>query len=700
MEHLYSRPLKIVHGFERHPDRSLQEDFSAITERLESLRQKGFGGIVSNVAAHQYLRGEDEWRLLAFAAKECKRMGLRFWLYDEDGYPSGAAGGLTIAENPDFEARGVVLIEKTVAPGQTFTLELPRGHMHFLAAALYPTSNGTCGGITDFSPLVRPAVYGCTDRFSVKNPSDAPAVLCAFAQKRLYEGTHAQHNVFRCRRYIDPTNPDAVKAFLQNTYNAYRTRLSAHIADDGIQTPGKIEAIFTDEPSLMGCYINAGLYPNVIQDAYDDTLPLYPVISWGRDYETAFLAEHGYSCLDELIYRFVGKTDRAKQYRADSHKTLSDLYEHAFFAQIGDFCRKCKIPFSGHLLLEDDMRYHTVFEGNFFSLLRHMDIPGIDMLFSIPEAIYRDYAFTPQLVSSIAEAYGKEHVMSEVSAHAQGGHVTERQQYTSVCLQYAFGADIFNYYYSEDAMDPDTYAAQNNALARIGSAIRGKTHRDVLLYYPIETFAMHHLGSDVQYGTYSDAENACWEGVRDLLHHLNMRQIGVAFADTELLLQATVQNGLIKLSNGVTYSSLLLPPMEVTAQIADFLSRCADAGVCVRALSHTLFQAPQATALYASAQTLVDSIDRTAFPVYTKEPIDHLALLCRETANGRVFLLVNAQNAPRSLTLSLRGIVNPVLYDPFTNNTVPAEKESLPSGAQTLHFSMDAYGVLLIRENQ
>ena len=92
MEHLQNRPLKIVHGFDRHPERNMSADLSAITHKLEELRGKGFGGVVSNVSAHDYLRGEDEWTLLEFVADECERLGLRFWLYDEDGYPSGAAG--------------------------------------------------------------------------------------------------------------------------------------------------------------------------------------------------------------------------------------------------------------------------------------------------------------------------------------------------------------------------------------------------------------------------------------------------------------------------------------------------------------------------------------------------------------------------------------------------------------------------------
>ena len=66
-----------------------------ITEQLENFRKMGFGG------AHLHPRtgldvpylSEEYFDLIRFAGEECKRLGLLCWLYDEDRYPSGAAGG-------------------------------------------------------------------------------------------------------------------------------------------------------------------------------------------------------------------------------------------------------------------------------------------------------------------------------------------------------------------------------------------------------------------------------------------------------------------------------------------------------------------------------------------------------------------------------------------------------------------------------
>ena len=413
-------PLKITHELVHNPnldDNALKE---AVRGHLQYLADRGFGGVVTNVSWRNYATDPEEWRKMALAIDTACEMGMRVWLYDEKGYPSGGAGGLTVDANPDYEALGIAMLCRELAPGESVTEELPRGHECFLHAATYPCKDGK---ITDFSPLH--IVFGkTTDPVTLENPSDAPALACFFIKKRMYEGTHAQHNVCEARRYIDVTNPDAVREFIRNTYEPCYDYTKHHLAEGD----GKIEAMFTDEPSFMGCYINAGIYPPRAHDVYDDSLPLYPVVNYGRDVENEFMARYAYPLAPSLIYLFFGEDERAKQVRYDYYRLLSDLYEQSYFAQLANWCDAHGLPFSGHVLLEDDIRHHVMFEGNFFSLLRHMHFPGIDMLHSIPTKVLGD-AFTPKLVSSIAHAYGRPHVMSEVSAHAQGGKVTPMQMY-------------------------------------------------------------------------------------------------------------------------------------------------------------------------------------------------------------------------------------------------------------------------------
>ena len=454
-------------------------------------------------------------------------------------------------------------------------------------------------------------------------------------------------------------------AFLRNTYDLYAKTVPAHMnAGAGRVTPkiGQIEAVFTDEPSLMGCYINQGLYPGTVRDEYDTEMPLYPVLTYGRDVENSYASRYGRALFPDLVHIFLGDTEVSKSVRYDYYTLLSSLYEESFFSQISDWCARGGISFSGHLLLEDDIRLHTVFEGNFFSLLRHMHFPGIDMLQSIPSMLcHSDFAFTPKLVSSVARAYDRPHVMSEVSAHAQGGKVTHDQMYASLCAQYALGVDIFTYYYGERFMDPETYTKYNHALGRIDAIMAGRTVADALLYYPIETMQMHHRPSDAQYGTYTEAENACKLNLMAIQNTLLDNQIDFDYADYDVLSRMTVcEDGTLLSPNGYRYASLILPPMEYTPTMANLLSDTAAWGNVIRVGEDS-----------TPISEISDLLTRRAL---TADKATHGVLrLVRDTNNGRACLLVNTNEEATTATFTIAGMTAPVLYDPFADEVIPCD---------------------------
>lgn len=153
------RPLQIIHNFD-----VFGKDEATLRQRMEWLKATGIGGLVANVSFHDYLRSEDQWRIFLTGLKVSEELGLVFWLYDEEGYPSGAAGGLVLEHNPNFEAVGLVRRVDT-----------------------------------DGKP-----------RYEVQ---------------RMYEGTHCTENVYKKRRYINLLNPQAVRTFISVTHDAYAQRI-------------------------------------------------------------------------------------------------------------------------------------------------------------------------------------------------------------------------------------------------------------------------------------------------------------------------------------------------------------------------------------------------------------------------------------------------------------------------------------------
>ena len=692
-------PLKITHGLCSPIYESFEENCEKITKTLTELADMGFGGVVTNVNwGVDYTENDRDWALFRFALDEIDRLGLRAWIYDENGYPSGGAGALTLRADPDYECRAIAKITLPLEAGKSVSIDLPGGHDAFLYAAAYPLD--ACGDPIPSSPCDERVCDGSESTLTFTNNTKQDMKVCAFAEKHLYEGSHALHNTFSARRYIDVMNTDAVGEFISNTYKKYTENAKKHYVDG----TDLVEAFFTDEPSLMGCYLNPGLFPPRTDDPYDESkVPLYPMVNYGRDVENTFEAISGMNFRKNLVYLFYGKGELAKKARYYFHKTTSDLFERSFYAQISNYCAKNGTRFSGHALLEDDIRHHVIFEGNFFAFLRHMHVPGIDMLHSLPELVRRDM-FTPKLISSIAHAYDRRHVMSEVSAHAQGGKVSGDQMYASLALQYAFGVDIFTSYYSTSFIEKELYAKYNRAIGSFGELMDGEHRADVLLYYPIETFMMNHRSPDDKnsYGNFTPEENACKAGLYSIMYELCDAQVDFDFADLDVVKGLEVKGGRLLGKSGATYKYLVLPPMELTDEMAGVFAALEKKGVKICIMQDSCFPdigGAQFGKKFSTASALVTSFDRyeEGFAVDLDSPHRGVACLCREVEGKNRYMLVNSKDEEINIDLALRNAGNAKLFSPLAGENKPCKTSPDKAGTR-FEFTLAPYEVLIIAE--
>jgi hypothetical protein len=167
------RPLQIVHGID--PRRAMPEGIEQMLHRAKPKGAKpqgmrfylnrGLGGLVCNIAFPEYMRSEKHWKTLVAGVEQCHELGMLVWLYDEQGYPSGAAGGLVLEDEPQFEATEL---------------------------AYDPTR--------DEPFVVRPS----------------------------YEYTHASNNYYAARRYTNLIDDRAVHCFIAKTHDAYWKRLEPY----------------------------------------------------------------------------------------------------------------------------------------------------------------------------------------------------------------------------------------------------------------------------------------------------------------------------------------------------------------------------------------------------------------------------------------------------------------------------------------
>ncbi|WP_083378565.1 hypothetical protein [Enterococcus timonensis] len=81
--------------------------------QLDFFEKMGFGGVNIHTRVgldNEYL-GEKFFQLVKYTVEQCKEKGLICWLYDDDRFPSGAAGG-KVTRNINYRARDLLLTEK------------------------------------------------------------------------------------------------------------------------------------------------------------------------------------------------------------------------------------------------------------------------------------------------------------------------------------------------------------------------------------------------------------------------------------------------------------------------------------------------------------------------------------------------------------------------------------------------------------
>ncbi|MBM3477462.1 MAG: hypothetical protein FJX75_29685, partial [Armatimonadetes bacterium] len=226
------RILKIVHSL---PDKPHDQDML-----FRSLISQGFGGVVCNVSFTDYLTSAEKWAALVRGVTEAKKLGMALWVYDEKGYPSGTAGGLTMQGHPEWEARGLLIAEAD-SKGGAVTLDLPPGQL--VSAAAYPVKDG----VIDTSAAVDLAGSVRDGKLTWEALQGQWRVM-AITEDFLYEGTHASMSLADKLHYINLLDPAPTKRFTELTYGGYAKHLGNDLGKYFI-------ASFTDEPSLMSYFM-------------------------------------------------------------------------------------------------------------------------------------------------------------------------------------------------------------------------------------------------------------------------------------------------------------------------------------------------------------------------------------------------------------------------------------------------------------
>jgi len=362
-----------------------------IRQQLAGFKDRGIGGVFIHPRPGlitPYL--SEEWfSLCQYAVETGKSLGLKVWLYDENSYPSGFAGGHVPAAMPEAVRSGLRMTRVQGPPK---------------ASARPPlvVLRETLGGYEDVTGKV---------------PAGASDKAAYYVFDVVPEESSPWHGGFT---YVDLMRKDVTDKFLDVTLNAYKRAIGQ---DFGTTVPG----VFQDEAEIAP--------PGDGQVNYTPAL------------FQAFQTKWGYDLRPHLVSLFSDAGDW-KRVRHNYYATLLDLFIENWAKPYYAYCVDNNLQFTGHYW-DHEWPNPAVSPDN-LAMAAYAHMPGIDILMNDwdtgPHAQFGNDRAVREIRSS-ANQQGRRRTMSETFG-AGGWDMTFFDQKRIGDWEYALGVNFLNQHLS------------------------------------------------------------------------------------------------------------------------------------------------------------------------------------------------------------------------------------------------------------
>lgn len=444
-----------------------------LCRQLHTFRAMGLGG------AHLHPRtglstpylSEAFFELVDACASESDRLGLLTWLYDEDRWPSGFAGGLAVTDRAHW-CRHLRITRWRPVPGEDVPAPVHHGPPQPNTERTFVAAWALCFD----NSLLR----------SRRRMAEDDAVGEGEAALYAYVEIAPAFSWFNNRQYVDTLSPAAMRRFIDVTHEAYFARFGERFGHS-------MPAIFTDEPLFRGMQ-----FPSGCDDEQDR------FIAWTDDLPATYGARFNEDILDVLPDVLFDREDgRHALARWRFHDHHTDRFVEAFAAQIGAWCEAHGIALTGHMMNEPLLGGQTGWVGEAMRSLWHFQLPGIDMLCD-----GREYT-TAKQAQSVARQRGAPGVLSELYGVTNWdfpfeGH--KRQGDWQAALGVTTRVHHLTWYQMSGESKRDypasmgdhvpwarEYPVIENHFARVTAALRsGRPVCRVAMIHPIESMWLHY----------------------------------------------------------------------------------------------------------------------------------------------------------------------------------------------------------------
>lgn len=337
--------------------------------QVHILKKMGMGGafLHSRVGLRTKYLGDEWFDITRKTIDEMVLCDMEPWLYDEDRWPSGYAGGIA-TEPHDHRMKAMVM---EIIPIERYTPQTK-----FIATWSANIDGKQVKNLERLS-------------FDYPSSSDAAFVLAFYVE------TMPESPWFNEKAYLDVMSEKAVQAFLQSTHEEYKSRL----------TPEQfkhVRGMFTDEPS----------YTMFIKDqtpqAKNDNA--YAFIPWTDDLDARFMDTYKYNLIEILPALFMDtNTLPFTKHRVDYRNLCTNLFVHRFTKKCHDWCEEHGWDLTGHVLFEEPLHHQVMAVGSAMRHYEYMQAPGMDLL----TQFYDEYD-TAKQVQSIKHQFDKSIMLSEM----------------------------------------------------------------------------------------------------------------------------------------------------------------------------------------------------------------------------------------------------------------------------------------------
>jgi len=440
-----------------------------LCRQIDVFKEMGLGGFHLHVRTgleNEYL-SEEYMSLMKDCVDKAKNEEMLAWLYDEDRWPSGAAGGLV---TKDEKYRGRCLLFTPFKEAEAFASNDSRSEGG-------RSGKGTL--IACYDIILDKDGYLESYKKIGKDEEAKGTKWYAFLE------VHTPSSWYNDQAYADTLNKEAIEKFIEVTHEKYK----AKVGDEFDKT---VPAIFTDEPQFTRKRVLNNSF-----DKMDITMPWTDKVP--ELYKEAY-CEDILDFLPEVFWDLPASAPSIHRYRY--HDFIAELFASSFADTVGTWCKKNNIALTGHMMEEPSLRSQTAALGEAMRSYRNFQLPGIDMLCNSHEFT------TAKQAQSAVHQYGYEGMLSElygVTGWDCDFRTYKHQGDWQACLGVTIRVPHLSWYAMKGEAKRDypasihyqspwykKYNLIEDHFARVNTALtRGKPVVKVGVIHPVESFWLH-----------------------------------------------------------------------------------------------------------------------------------------------------------------------------------------------------------------